>query len=100
MWTQRRVHPGSGRVYHLEFHPPKQADKDDVTGEPLLQRDDDKEDTVRARLDVYHQQTAPLVDFYQSLSESDNSPRYHQINGVGDVQEICDNILGALKENS
>ena len=79
----RRVHPASGRVYHTEHNPPKVAGKDDVTGEELIQREDDKEETVRHRLSVYHSQTKPLVDFYQKLSAAEGTPKYHSIAGVG-----------------
>ncbi len=86
----RRVHLESGRTYHLEFNPPREEGKDDVTGEPLVQRDDDSEETVRRRLDVYHQQTKPLVDYYQQWSREDaeNAPRYLRVDGVGDVESI------------
>jgi len=93
----RRVHEASGRVYHVNFNPPKEADKDDVTGEPLIQRKDDAEDTVRSRLDVYHQQTKPLVSFYQDLSK--NSPagiKYICVEGVGNVESIRDKIFTRL----
>ncbi|MFN2331720.1 MAG: adenylate kinase, partial [Halomonas sp.] len=77
----RRVHQGSGRVYHVEYNPPKEAGKDDVTGETLIQRDDDRESTVRNRLAVYHEQTAPLVDYYQAWAEQDPeaAPTYHRV---------------------
>ena len=91
----RRVHPGSGRVYHIEHNPPRQEGVDDETGEPLVQRDDDQEDTVRKRLEVYHSQTSPLVDFYQGMSGSD-VPAYHRIPGIGGVEEIRDRIFTAL----
>jgi adenylate kinase len=91
----RRVHPASGRIYHTEHNPPREEGVDDVTGEALVVRDDDREDVVRKRLAVYHEQTAPLVDFYQSLS-GDNAPRYHRVAGVGDVEAIRDRILSAL----
>lgn len=96
--TGRRVHPGSGRVYHLQFKPPKQEGKDDVTGEALIQRDDDKEATVKHRLEVYHNQTAPLVDYYQTLqSRQKQAPLYHQINGVGNVEDIFKMIKQLLE---
>jgi len=93
----RRVHEASGRVYHVKFNPPKEVDKDDVTGEPLIQRKDDAEDTVRSRLDVYHQQTKPLVSFYQDMSK--NSPagsKYICVEGVGNVESIRDKIFTRL----
>ncbi|AFT69835.1 Adenylate kinase 1 [Alloalcanivorax dieselolei B5] len=94
----RRVHPGSGRVYHVTHNPPKEAGKDDVTGEELVQRDDDKEDTVRKRLEVYQAQTRPLVDFYQDLAKSDagKAPAYVRVPGVGSVESIRDSIFKAL----
>ncbi|CAA0083194.1 Adenylate kinase [BD1-7 clade bacterium] len=91
----RRVHPESGRVYHIEFNKPKQAGLDDVTGEALVQREDDQEDTVRSRLSVYHDQTAPLVDFYQNLA-GENTPKYVRVEGVGSVDNIRDAIFAAL----
>ncbi len=94
----RRVHLASGRTYHVTFNPPKVADKDDVTGEPLIQRDDDKEETVKARLKVYHDQTEPLVNFYSNWAASGDSdaPKYHKIPGVGGVNDIRDAIFAAL----
>ncbi|MCE8016412.1 adenylate kinase [Halomonas sp. MCCC 1A17488] len=94
----RRVHPGSGRVYHVEYNPPKEEGKDDVTGEPLIQRDDDRESTVRNRLAVYHEQTAPLVDYYQQWAqeEPDAAPAYHRVEGVGSVDEITRKVTEAL----
>lgn len=93
----RRVHPGSGRVYHLVYNPPKVAGKDDVTGEDLVQRDDDKEETVRKRLEVYHAQTAPLVHFYQALASSGKAAtRYSRVDGVGSVDSITSAITAAL----
>lgn len=91
----RRVHPGSGRIYHVEHNPPKAEGVDDETGEPLVQRDDDQEDTVRKRLEVYHAQTSPLVDFYQSMS-GEGAPAYHKVPGVGGVSEIRDKVFAAL----
>jgi adenylate kinase len=91
----RRVHEASGRVYHVVFNPPKQAGLDDETGDQLLQREDDKEDTVRTRLKVYHDQTKPLVAFYQKLAES-SGPQYRAVEGVGSVQEIREKVLAAL----
>ncbi|MNN64071.1 adenylate kinase [compost metagenome] len=90
------MHPASGRVYHTEHNPPKVAGKDDETGEDLIQRDDDKEETVRKRLSVYHSQTKPLVDFYQKLSAAEGTPKYSAIAGVGSVEEITGKVLAAL----
>ncbi|KAF1052104.1 MAG: adenylate kinase [Stenotrophomonas maltophilia] len=92
----RRVHPGSGRVYHIEHNPPKVAGKDDVTGEDLIQRDDDQEATVRHRLSVYHSQTKPLVDFYQQLAAAQGTPKYSRVEGVGSVEQITSKVLAAL----
>ncbi len=94
----RRIHPASGRSYHVKFNPPKVADVDDVTGEPLVLRDDDREETVRHRLSVYRDQTRPLVDYYQSWAESGDAaaPAYRRISGLGSVEEIRDRILEAL----
>lgn len=95
----RRVHEASGRVYHVDFNPPKEADKDDLTGEALIQRKDDAEDTVRSRLEVYHQQTEPLVNFYQNLSQqAPDGVKYVRIEGVGSVESIRDNIFTRLGE--
>ncbi|MBP6367743.1 MAG: adenylate kinase [Nitrosomonas sp.] len=95
----RRVHTASGRTYHIDFNPPKVDGKDDVTGESLIQRDDDKEETVRKRLEVYHEQTEPLIDYYSkwSVSGGNGAPRYTKIAGVGTVEEIRDQIFAALK---
>jgi adenylate kinase len=95
----RRVHTASGRTYHIDFNPPKVDGKDDVTGESLIQRDDDKEETVRKRLEVYHEQTEPLIDYYSkwSVSGGNDAPRYTKIAGVGTVEEIRDQIFAALK---
>jgi adenylate kinase len=94
----RRVHLASGRTYHVVFNPPKEQGKDDVTGEPLIQRDDDQEDTVRARLKVYHDQTEPLIDYYTKYAASGEpgAPNYHKIRGVGSVEQIRDAIFAAL----
>ena len=94
----RRVHLASGRTYHVVFNPPKEEGKDDVTGEPLIQRDDDHEDTVRKRLDVYHAQTEPLIDYYKEWEKTGESaaPKYIRIEGVGKVEEIRDQIYAAL----
>ncbi len=93
----RRVHEGSGRTYHTIFNPPKVEGKDDVTGEELVQRDDDQEETVRKRLDIYHQQTEPLVEFYSKRFENSESLEYFFVDGVGDVEEIKDRIFSKLK---
>jgi adenylate kinase len=94
----RRVHLASGRTYHVVFNPPKEEGKDDETGEPLIQRDDDQEETVRKRLDVYHAQTEPLVSYYQDWEKSGESaaPQYIRIDGVGKVDQIRDQIFNAL----
>lgn len=95
----RRVHQASGRVYHIQHNPPKKEGLDDETGEPLIQRDDDKEETVRKRLQVYHEQTHPLVDFYKKMSANskDGTPKYTRVEGVGSLQEIKARVLAALK---
>ena len=94
----RRVHPGSGRTYHLVFNPPKVAGRDDVTGEPLIQRDDDKEETVRKRLSVYHSQTKPLIDYYakRSATGAKGAPRHRKVSGVGSLDEIKTAVFSAL----
>ena len=96
----RRVHLASGRTYHITFNPPKEDGKDDVTGEALIQRDDDKEETVRNRLDVYHAQTEPLVDYYKNWESSGESaaPKYVRIEGVGKVEDIREQIYSALDQ--
>ncbi len=91
----RRVHLASGRTYHVVFNPPKEAGQDDVTGEPLIQRDDDKEETVKARLKVYHDQTEPLIDFY-SKEAAAGTCKYVKVNGVGSVDEIRSAIFAGL----
>jgi len=88
----RRVHPGSGRVYHVDYNPPSEEGRDDQTGEALVQRDDDREETVRKRLSVYHEQTRPLVDFYRELS----SVHYHRLEGVGAVEDIAAQIMSII----
>ncbi|ALM82146.1 adenylate kinase [Bordetella sp. N] len=95
----RRVHPASGRSYHVRFNPPKVEGKDDVTGEDLVQRDDDREETVRNRLTVYRNQTRPLVDYYANWAKADaqQAPRYRKISGVGAVDEIKSRVFGALQ---
>ena len=94
----RRVHLASGRTYHVVFNPPKVQGKDNETGEDLIQRDDDQEDTVKKRLDVYHDQTEPLVEYYSSWADSGEkgSPKYIKINGIGKVDEIRDQIFQQL----
>lgn len=91
----RRVHEASGRVYHVANNPPQREGLDDVTGEPLMQRVDDKEETVRKRLQVYHDQTKPLVSFYSNMKGAD-APVYHRIYGVGSVENIRDQVFAAL----
>ena len=91
----RRVHLASGRTYHVVFNPPKLEGKDDVTGEDLIQRDDDREETVKARLKVYHDQTEPLIGFYRKESEAGNC-KYVKIEGVGSVEQIREQIFGGL----
>jgi adenylate kinase len=95
----RRVHLASGRTYHVVFNPPKFAGKDDLTGEPLIQREDDKEETVKKRLDVYHSQTKPLVDYYSQWAAAGDplAPKYRKIPGVGRVDAISQHVLDALK---
>ena len=92
----RRMHPATGRTYHIEHNPPKVAGKDDETGEELIQRDDDKEETVRHRLSVYHSQTKPLIKFYQDLAAANGTPKYSAIEGVGSVEQITAKVLAAL----
>ena len=92
----RRVHPASGRTYHLEFNPPKVAGLDDATGEPLVQRPDDQEETVRKRIETYHLQTKPLIDYYRGWT-GPGAPRYVKINGIGAVEGIRDSIFAALE---
>lgn len=95
----RRVHPASGRTYHVKFNPPKVPGRDDVTGDPLIQRDDDREDVVRKRLEVYHAQTRVLVDYYTKWAASGDplAPRYRKVSGVGSVEEIRDRVFHALE---
>jgi adenylate kinase len=94
----RRVHVASGRTYHVKYNPPKVAGRDDVTGEELIQREDDKEETVKKRLDVYQSQTRPLVEYYSKWAASGDAgaPRYRKISGTGTVDEITARALGAL----
>ena len=95
----RRIHPASGRSYHLKFNPPKAADVDDITGEPLVQRDDDREETVRHRLSVYRDQTRPLVNYYEGWAAANDpaAPTYRRIEGLGAVDEIRERVLQALQ---
>ena len=99
----RRVHPASGRTYHITFNPPKVEGKDDVTGEALIQRDDDKEETVRKRLQVYNDQTRPLVEYYSTWATQSNAadkvkaPAYRKVSGTGSVDDITASIFAALK---
>jgi adenylate kinase len=94
----RRSHPASGRTYHIKFNPPKAEGKDDVTGEPLVQREDDKEETVKKRLDVYSQQTRPLVSYYSEWAqrEAQAAPQYRAISGMGSVEDITQRVMQAL----
>jgi len=94
----RRVHEASGRIYHIKYNPPVAEGKDDDTGEPLVQREDDKEETVRKRLQVYHSQTAPLIEYYSSWAEKggESAPRYVKVDGVGEMAEIRDQIVRGL----
>jgi adenylate kinase len=99
----RRVHPASGRTYHIKFNPPKVAGKDDVTGDDLIQRDDDKEETVRKRLQVYDDQTRPLIEYYSSwanqasASDKVKAPAYRKVSGTGNVDNITTSIFAVLK---
>ena len=95
----RRVHPASGRTYHVKFNPPRAEGRDDATGEPLVQRDDDREETVRKRLEVYRAQTRPLVDYYGKWAATGDkkAPRYRKIAGTGKVDEISRRALDALR---
>jgi|SRR5512145_2132424 adenylate kinase len=95
----RRVHPGSGRTYHVKFNPPRVDGTDDVTGEPLIQRDDDRAETVRKRLEVYHAQTRALVDYFERWAATGDpkAPKYRKISGVGSVDEIRERGFAALK---
>ena len=95
----RRVHPASGRTYHIKYNPPKVVGKDDVTGEDLVQREDDHEDVVLKRLKVYHDQTEALVDFYSKLAQSgsEHAPKYRSISGLGAIDAITARVFDALK---
>jgi adenylate kinase len=92
----RRVHLASGRVYHDIFNPPNNIGFDNLTGEPLVQREDDKEETIIKRLNVYHQQTKPLINYYQQLSIEAQAPKFHRIDGIGSVESIFSAILSCL----
>lgn len=95
----RRVHEASGRIYHVKYNPPAAEGKDDETGEPLMQREDDKEETVRKRLGVYHSQTAPLIDYYSQWGANGaaDAPNYVRVDGVGEMSEIKDQIVAGLE---
>ena len=95
----RRVHPASGRTYHVKFNPPKTTGRDDVTGEPLIQREDDREETVQNRLAVYHAQTEPLVAYYVKWESTGDTraPRYRRVNGLGTVEGVRDAVMAALR---
>lgn len=97
--TGRRIHPKSGRVYHVDYHPPRKPGLDDETGEPLIQRDDDQEETVRKRLQVYYEQTQPLVDYYQTLAKKGGkqAPAYFRVDGAVPAQKIREQILQLLQ---
>ena len=96
----RRAHLASGRTYHVVYNPPKVEGVDDITGEELVQREDDKEETVKKRLDIYHDQTEPLIDYYTRFSNSDDeaAPKYVKIHGIGSVDSIRENIFSALEK--
>ena len=99
--TGRRVHPGSGRVYHIDYNPPKMADLDDVTGESLIQRSDDSEETIRKRLKIYHDDTKPLIEFYKEMRRKNPSqaPQYDHVSGIGTIDEIFKRITDKLSLN-
>lgn len=94
----RRVHPASGRTYHIEFNPPAKPGQDDLTGEDLIQREDDQEEVVKKRLEIYHDQTEPLVAYFRSLSEAggEGAPKFVRIDGIGDVERVREDIVNAL----
>ena len=98
----RRIHLPSGRTYHIVSHPPKVPGRDDVTGEPLVLRDDDREDIVRKRLEVYHQQTEPLVSYYEQWAtlRTGDAPNYHRVSGYGTASDVFQRMLAALGEES
>ena len=95
----RRVHPASGRTYHIKFNPPKVADKDDLTGDPLILRQDDQPETVKERLHVYHAQTQPLIEYYSKWeAEGDpKAPKHYKVSGTGTVEQIRDRVFAAFK---
>ena len=95
----RRIHPATGRVYHVKFNPPRTDNQDDETGEALIQREDDAEQTVRKRLDVYHKQTAPLIDYYSTNKDekSESDPVYVKTNGSGELKVISETIFALLQ---
>lgn len=95
----RRIHPGSGRVYHTEYNPPLESGIDDDTGEPLILRDDDREEIIRKRLEVYHEQTEPLIDYYLkwSMKSLKDSPTFHRVSGTGGVEIIFERILSVVE---
>jgi adenylate kinase len=94
----RLVHPASGRIYHLQYNPPKQPGVDDMTGEPLIQRQDDREETVRKRLQVYTEQTQPLIQYYKDWLHTDpkNAPKYCSIDGTGTVEQVTERVVEGL----
>ena len=95
----RRVHPGSGRTYHVQFNPPATEGIDDITGEALIQRDDDRESTVRHRIEIYHEQTAPIIEYYRQWEKDDPhaAPHVSQIDGLGTIEEVRDRVYAALE---
>lgn len=97
----RRIHPSSGRTYHVDYNPPKVANVDDLTGEPLVQRNDDTEETVAKRLAVYHEQTKPLIEFYRNhAADSKNGkPKFTRVSGLGNVNEVFNRIVSAIEES-
>ncbi len=97
----RRIHPASGRTYHIEFNPPKNENHDDITDDTLIQRKDDEENTVRERLNVYHLQTRPLIEYYSDWAKSDDAeaPRFVKVNGIGKVEDIRDQILESVSKS-
>ena len=92
----RRVHSASGRTYHIKHNPPKKENIDDETGEPLIQRADVNEETVKKRLEIYHEQTSPLIDFYKKAAQIENGNKYVEINGIGEILSIQEQIISSL----